>query len=633
MSKLEDLKQRMYSLGFLGRRRRENTPGPEQPSQERPWEETPEEMEKRKAAEKRHKAVSILAGVIVGFSILFAIGYGILQSGILFYFLGRTEVELTIESPDTAVAGDKVTYSVVYTNKSRNPIKNLELFFEYPKGSEPVESPGEVSGSGSEIKRVRVLVPDVEAGAEGHADFRAKVLGQEGAVLNARATLLYVPEGVTSKFTVSKDQKLQISRVPIALSLKSLSRIKSGDSYNFTIDYASNATTDFKNLALRVSYPEGFQFRDSSVRPEFKDTKQIVWRLGDIQPGSSGSVDVQGVLGGALLEPKTFQYGIGTYTRETKEWSPYIERTSVVEIVSSPLAVETRVGDSRTPTASFGQDIQARVIYRNNSDVALKNVSVTVSLEGVADLSTLRAQNGSVIGSRQVQWTPASEPSLAALGVGEERSLSFSFKVKPGDKVGSIKNANVTIRATVKSDAGANINFVPEGSDTLIIPIEAAPVFEAKALYSGSLLKNSGPIPPRVGQKTTYAIIWEVSSFGGDLQNVIMKAKLPPDVQWESIIVPSSENMAYQKSTGEVVWNAGSIRSDIDSGAVRRVMFKVSIVPSESQIGQQAMLVHSIVGTGTDVFTNKDFEVRVREITTNLLDDFGIPPNSGSIQP
>lgn len=628
MGKLDELREKIYSKAFPGRKRTVRVPLADEALPENAlWQKSSGELQMETLTKKRHKAFAVVIGVLLGLSAVFWIAYQILQSGLFFYFLGKSEVELSIIAPERVDAGDKIIYSVVYKNKSRAIVTGGELAFEYPKGAEPVGEIGERTSEGA--FRVKVLIPAIASGEEGHTDFAMRIFGKEGNAIQVSATLVFTPENASSKFTVRKDFLTLIERVPVAVSFLGGTKARSGDAYEFKIEYASNASADFRDVAIRVLYPDGFQYRESDRVPDVRDSKEMVWQLGLIQPGSSGSIRVLGIVTGMTLEPKTFQYQLGTYDKNTKAWFPYIDHAAVAEIIEQPLGVLVYINGSREGSASFGDTLRAEVKIRNNSAVSLHGITVETAIEGPVDFAKINANTGAIVGSRTVRWTQVTDPALAELNPNEERVFPFSVSARGIESAGRFKDATITFKTSIKADVEVGVDFNPEGNDTLIVALNAVPSFQAKTLYSGSLIRNTGPIPPKIGARTSYTVIWEIDSLGGDLAEVRMSGFLPPYVRWENVIIPDSERIAYQKSTGEIIWNPGTIRA---GGETRRIMFQVAIVPSESDENKTLALITKMKGSASDAFTNKEIQVTVRDVTTDIRDDFGVPLSSGSVR-
>ncbi len=630
MGKLEELNKKLYSLAFPGRKRLQKLPpSPQEGAGSRAWTFGPKELQEQKHAKRRRSYAMMLFGFLVGLILLGILAYWALQSGFLLNFLGSAEVELSIIAPAEIVAGDRITYSIAYINKSAYTLKNVELLFEYPKGSDilPLSSEEEPLQS----LRVRVPVNDIPPKTEGTVDFAARLFGQEGERPFARVVFRYVPENIASRFEIKKEHELTIVRVPLIVSMRGAEKVLTGESREYTIEYASNASAQFRDVALRLIVPEGFQAQEFGTDPIYKGDREFVWDVGSITPGSSGSIRIQGVLSGAPLEPKSFQYGIGIYNKETKAWMPYVERFAVSEIIEPPLFIQATVAQKRDLTMGLGSNAQAELTYRNNSNVPLRNLIITVTLEGPYDPVSLRAPTGAVIGSNTIQWKVATDPALGVLEIGETRTLPFSFNAHRPNRVGAIKNADIVVTAHITAEKDESVDFTPVGSDMLRIPIKAVPYFSSKALYSGTIIPNTGPIPPKVGQETTYVVIWEVGSFGGDLTDARVRASLPPYVSWKGNFIPSNAAIAYRPATNEIVWNMGTVRSgDLDAGS-QKVSFQIGLTPSPSHINFGPDLVTGIALTAVDMFTNTDIELSVRSLTSDIRDDFGVPQNSGRV--
>ena len=95
--------------------------------------------------------------------------------------------------------------------------------------------------------------------------------------------------------------------------------------------------------------------------------------------------------------------------------------------------------------------------------------------------------------------------------------------------------------------------------------------------------------------------------------------------------MPSDEKISYQSGTGEVLWNAGDIASSKNGQEGRKVYFQISFTPSNNQANSQPSLVMKIAGTAIDAFTNKEIDISARDVTTSLVDDFGVPVGSGTV--
>ena len=94
------------------------------------------------------------------------------------------------------------------------------------------------------------------------------------------------------------------------------------------------------------------------------------------------------------------------------------------------------------------------------------------------------------------------------------------------------------------------------------------------------------------------------------------------------MIVPSSENVAYNTVTRELVWNAG----EVPAGTTKTVDIKVGITPSSQQIGAAAPITDTFTLTARDTVANSDILITKRGLDTKTLNDNPGPGALGQVQ-
>jgi hypothetical protein len=133
---------------------------------------------------------------------------------------------------------------------------------------------------------------------------------------------------------------------------------------------------------------------------------------------------------------------------------------------------------------------------------------------------------------------------------------------------------------------------------------------------------NTGPIPPRAEQKTTYTVLWTVNNGFNAIHNTEVTATLPAYVTWVGQTSPSSENISYDRNKGTVTWDIGNISADMTSARQRReVAFQVLLEPGVNLVGQAPILVDQSKLTAIDDFTGSMLESTQDSITTRFSTD------------
>jgi len=146
--------------------------------------------------------------------------------------------------------------------------------------------------------------------------------------------------------------------------------------------------------------------------------------------------------------------------------------------------------------------------------------------------------------------------------------------------------------------------------------------FASRAVYFVGPFANSGPIPPKVEQETTYTIIWSIVNTSNNISNTQVRTVLPVYMKWYGSISPSGEDLSYNPNTNEVIWSPGDIPAGTGIGKPpREVAFQVVLTPSLSQVKTVPSLITNTTFTATDSFTGASINQEKPDITTNLSTD------------
>ena len=132
---------------------------------------------------------------------------------------------------------------------------------------------------------------------------------------------------------------------------------------------------------------------------------------------------------------------------------------------------------------------------------------------------------------------------------------------------------------------------------------------------------NTGPIPPKAEQPTTYTIVWTINNSANPVSNAQVTATLPPYVKWLGVSSPSTEALTYDQNSGLVTWNAGNVPAYTDASHRKEVAFQISFIPSITQVQQTPTLVNQASLTGVDSFTTAQLQAQQDYLTTRFSTD------------
>jgi hypothetical protein len=227
-------------------------------------------------------------------------------------------------------------------------------------------------------------------------------------------------------------------------------------------------------------------------------------------------------------------------------------------------------------------------------------------------------------------WNQSSLRALAVLDPLAEGEAEFQFLIPASLPLNVIKETNPKIILEIKmkaeriSEEAGKIEI--ENNFSSEIKISTIFKLARKGFYYSGPFINTGPVPPKVGNETTYTIVWSLTNSSNAVSDVTVNAFTPSYIRWLGVISPESADVSYNVKTGEIIWRAGTA----ESGAgiltpARELAFQISFLPSESQVGSTPVLVSEVSLVGKDTFTG----IFLRDTKPALITHIDTEPDFG----
>ena len=581
-----------------------------------------------------------LAWLVLGVAALAVVVVGVWFSWRVFRSFNANDMALDIFGQERVVSGEEINYIVRYKNNSRTAVNNANLIFSFPLSSSADETSGatERGGEGVIVKNLGVLV----AGQEGQAEFKIRVLGDKGSQQKFMAKLTYRPANVNADFSNTKEFTSTIISVPLVLSFILPERVVAGQTVNFSLRYLNTSDTAFSEAAIKIDYPEGFVFDSALPSPSSLGGGSLavnnnLWLLPEIGSREEGNIVIKGVVAGKEDETKIFKAQIGTQ-KDSGEFLVYSQALASPRLTASPLVVEQSLVGAPGNNVFPGQELTYRIAYRNTTDTPIGPVFITAKIDSRAvDWASVRAVNGFFSSSDNlITWNGASLPALESLAGQAEGEVEFSLRVRNFLPINSFADKNFTILTSAKIDSfnvplslsGTQLS----GQSQFIAKVNSGFVLNVKGYYNDRAITNSGPLPPRVGQKTTYTIYWSLLNSTNDVSEAAVEAYLPSYVSWEGRVLPGDEKIKYDPASGKVVWEVGSLSAGVGVlSLVRQVAFQVGFTPSLTQLDNTAVIVQSAEAAAQDNFTGVRLVASDSELKSDMPDDPTVGEAKGKV--
>ncbi|MDD2730803.1 MAG: hypothetical protein PHW33_01620 [Candidatus Portnoybacteria bacterium] len=543
----------------------------------------------------------------------------------------KNQTTLEIFGAERVVSGEEVNYTVRYKNNSGVILNDAVLTFYFPKGSLAEENAS--AKQFGDTWAIEKKLGNLAGGQEGQAEFYITVLGDKDSQQKFSAKLSYRPANVKLEYANEAEFASTIIAVPLVLSFDLPEKVVAGQTINFSLKYLNTSETVFAGAKIKIDFPDGFTFLAS--QPGWVEDEKL-WDLLEISGREEGKILLSGTIAGQEGDNKAFKAYIGV--EKNNEFVPYAQTVASPQIAVSPLWVEQSLVNNTALAADPGSALTYRLKYRNTTNAAIGPVAITVKIDSQAvDFANVTVLNGNFNSAGStIVWNESSLPALKELAGGKSGELEFVLRVK--DKLPIVKTADKNFIVSTK--AKIDSSNVPleltgmqiSGENQLAVKINSRLSLKMKGFYSDNLLPNSGPIPPKVGQKTTYTVYWQVLNIANDLSGVTLEAYLPSYVQWENNVYQSGEDLKYDSASGKITWKIGKLSAG--TGILlptRTVTFQVGLVSSLSQVGQTVEIVKTPRVYGQDDFTGEEISATAESLRSDMPDDPNIGAEKGRI--
>lgn len=560
--------------------------------------------------------------------------------GIAFYGVWRGEntvspqnISVDVVGPVGVGAGEEMGVEIVINNQNAIDLVSVDLLVEFPDGARKPNNLGEP------LLRYRDAIGELPAGGRVSRRLSLVPFGEEGEHQTLSVTVEYRPRDSNAIFSRELEYSFSINSAPVIFTLDIPKEVNADQVFEAAIELSSNSSAIQENLLVKAQYPPGFQFVKSDPSPSFG---QDTWVLGDLQPQGKRSIAIKGKLQAVEKEERTFRFSLGTQsTKDEKQLGTvFLSEVRSILIQKPFIALELLANGKQGKTfiGRSGQIIRSDITWRNNLTAKIAQLEITAKLKGsIYNPASVSAEKGFYDSNTgEVLWDQRGTPQFAAVEPGDSGTLNFSLAILPvAVNSASFKNPQMTIEVTARGKRLDEQGLYQDVVSSVQKEIKIATVLalSSRLLHDDGPFANLGPVPPQTGQETTYTVVWSLSNASNGLANTKVSAILPSYVKWLGEVRPLSEKVVYNPIGGEIIWNVGDIEADTGvNTSPREVSFKISLLPSVSQLGTAPSVIGESVARGTDRFTGVEINSNTRPaLTTKSLDDPGATGESGII--
>lgn len=559
-----------------------------------------------KLERRRGRLTTILLTTVVSLGLLAGLSWGAFFIYNKYFAASQTETfHVEIEVPDEMVSGERGEIVVRYDNPNTVPITALELDMRIPNEFIVEDYSPSPANEQDLIWSIGTLSP----GSDGVIVISGIWIAETPSSTPIQVLANYRPANFNSDFQDIETVYVDTIDSTLELSVSGSEETTPGEVVKYEIEVNNTGDVTLENTRLDLGLPDGFFLEESD--PEIEAGLAPTWNLEPLVPGEPQNIRFEGTF---AADAEGFQYfdavlGIEADSRLLTQ----AKERGFTDLLGSDLTLQLIVnGGTDDIGTGLGENLRATLSYENSGEAELEDVEILLDFQSEDALPIIWSEaelDGGRITSNGVLWDAEEIGTLAA---GERHLLNMIFPV--ASTVGDGQADFFTLVASI-SEGPIEVKSSP-----VVVTISSEAGLRASARYytdDGAPL-GSGPIPPQVGETTSYRIYWIIDNSLHDIEDVEVSATLPPQVNWAEESAAELGSITYDSTSKTVTWKISNVPQTVTKVQSN---FTVSVTPEEDDVGKFVKLTSGSILKAVDTVTNESLESSADSLTTELIGD------------
>ncbi|MFA5163412.1 MAG: hypothetical protein WC441_02670 [Patescibacteria group bacterium] len=563
--------------------------------------------------------------------LLFALVYG------LYYFISRRStsaaLDFNIQAPEKIMSGEEFFYEIAYRNTGRFILKNISLNLQYPDNFVFIESSEAASNQKDSWQ-----LPDLGPNQSYSLKIKGKLINKQDApnILNAR--LAYTPENFSSEFKKETSVNTLISGLGFEVEANYLNTALIGQIGEVRLTFTNFGEQVYLNdFLLNISAPENISLTDLAKSEEknapisdnqgppplaLNKISGTQWQISGAVPKSSKqNLILKYQVKEKLEDQQSIMIALEQLTPDGRNLI-FWEKSLDLQIMKSDLNLTLAVNGVKADSpVNFGQTLNYEIEYSNLGASTLNDVNIRLDLQGeFFDWSSLQdEQRGQKSGAGLV-WTKEQLPALSALDPGQSGKIAFSIKLKDFQSSDLGKDLSLNSQARFNLSSGTDEASSDRQSNAIINRLNSNFDLSEQIRYfdENNIPVGSGPLPPKVGAKTSFRVYWTVSNSLHELSGSKVSVTLPAYVNFEEKSSLDTGSLIYDPNNRRLTWEIGRLPL---SARRASAAFNISIQPGNDDLDKILILSPGTTAEALDIETQGQITKLISAKTTKLEDD------------
>ncbi len=547
-------------------------------------------------------------------------------------------INLEIKAPFTVSSGEKINYQIRFTNNEEISLTHVQLNVYLPAGFIFTNSniPA-VANADEKQKAIKTWeINDLFMGQSQIIDLNGRIIGLPNSKQLISAALSYIPANFSSEFDINTSFTTEINDSLINTSYEYLSQVADSELIEIKAKINNKSTQyDLADLEMDFIFSAEFKLADCQVLAPDQKSADIKFDKNKTQPSPKTLI-----INSLLPQEEKIIFCLGKFNVDAtttldlnwqaklqgaeQEYFVQKEDKLSIEVIKGELMTNLIIqGSNQNKPVAFGDTLNYLISLENKSKKTLGDLKVRAVIDSpLIDWQTLNDKNKGVQEANQILWTTEQISGLALLLPEAEIEIPIQIKLKDYQAGKRYKADDLQVKSFFEVQINKMNNKdtdLAAESNTIINELNTNLDFKSEARYfdSNSQTIGSGPLPPIVGQKTSYRVFWKLSNELHEISDIEIRAKLPDYITYEGKENFSTGNL-FKNPSNEIVWQISRVPTSIKEATAD---FEISLTPRPEDAHKILTLIQEITVKATDAQTKGQINLSASGITTNLESD------------
>lgn len=554
----------------------------------------------------------------------------------------QSSVSIKFEAKEEIAAGEEFFYELTYKNEEKTEINNIEIRVKYPDNfvfldAEPKPSLNNDTWDMDSLASRRSNAIKIKGKLIGPADSSNIIL----------ADITYQPQNFSSEFKKSAVFETKINDLGLDISAVNSTSALIGEENEIDFKFKAKDINYLNQFRINVEHPDEVEIIKPTLATTTPETDAFsiaadgidAWSISNL-----GKNENQFKIKFKVKEKKQPQVSIKIkfsvpqeVANQPTKYYVFYEKEIIYDVIKSDLNLNMVIdGSALDQGINFGQTLDYSISYKNVGDSDMKDVVIMAVLESdFLDWQTLNDKNNGVVslptgqaGGNTISWSKAEMPSLELLAGGAQGVIDFSIKVKNSSTVDLSKVYQVKSYASYSIDGKSIGDENRSNAITNKINSDLNLGEQLRYFNEDNIAVGSGPLPPKVGQTTSFKVYWTIDNNLHDLNNLTVSVSLPANVSWGGKNYSSTGSINYDSQSNKVIWQVGHLPITIYKASAE---FSLNLTPAESDRDKIMVVLPGTNVSAVDSITSTTINKNLKAKTTKLEDD-SIANTDGIVQ-